>query len=104
MTDTELEPEFVDTAVSPDVGTDVFVVYWLPRPMPGDQQNGTWEITPARVISIGRDMACLEVDNPSVMSMGSVYGSSLRFVELSRVFGSFLAAERTAKQLKPPVG
>jgi hypothetical protein len=74
--------------ISPDVGDVVFVGYWRPFPLPGRDDNGQWEFAGVRVVSAGLTTACVEVDNPSVMAGSSPAGSSLRFVELTRLFAS----------------
>ncbi len=87
-----------------DVGDLVYVVYWQPFPLAANPNNGTWETTAGRLISVGTKAASFETPNPSVMADGAMSYSTIRFADLDKIFTDPDAASKTAKELPPPTG
>ena len=53
----------------------------------GHQEQGSWETTQTRIVSVGKDLVCYEVSNPSTdPDSASHTGSSLRWTPKDRVF------------------
>lgn len=90
----------------PDVGDDVWLVFWRAFKMPDQSDRGSWDILPAVVISVGRKI-CVEVSPNTPTSVGNADGREsfglLRFPAATDLYPDRKAAEEAAKSRPRPL-
>lgn len=95
----------------PDVGDDVWVVFWREFRMPDQSDRGNWDSLPAQVISRSADgtRVCVQVgpNTPSTLCNSdgreSPPGSLLRFPDPADLYADRESATEAAKSRPKPL-
>ena len=101
-------PDDLETAPpapwSPDVGDEVWAVYWRAFPMGGNPNNGSWEVAAGRVVALSKaGVVCHEVANAGVCATDGGYaGTLLRWTPAGRIHQTFDAARDACRGRPAP--
>lgn len=107
MSDEKPPPTIPQPIQDPDVGDWVYLVFWRPFPMPGNDKNGSWQAYPVRVVIGGKKRICVEVTSSFPSHLGgdeeALAGSPHRFVDPQYVYPYIPEVlERVLPTLQPP--